>query len=319
MKLTIKQHYVPACYLARFTMIGERDSPFFVHSLDGSIREDIPDHVGFERHYHTIDIPGLSPDHLEYVFQKIEAPACALFRTLASNPGRPFITHDELEIVMQFFVIQASRVPQSKRNYENMIADEGRAFMNKVAYSTEFFEEVVESALKSGAVEGSVEQKSLRDAVESGELTVVPDKTHVAVGMFRLASAIIDAIEGMHWTLWYSSDPDWFVCSDYPVGLFYSVSGDVVQPTVHLLPEMDIIYMPLAQNVALVTHRLPNVPLVQAANQQMVAVVNAITVSHAERFICSPMPDFICNLPNGRLGNAAETIETLRSFRQTPS
>lgn len=316
MRPTVRQHYVPACYLARFTTDGKRDSPFFVHSFDGPIRKDIPGNVGFERHYHTVDIPGLAPDHLEQDFQKFEGPACALFRTLASNPGRPFVTADECETAIGFLVTQAARVPQAKRTYENMIIDEGRTFMNKVAFSREFFEEVVGSAVRHGVVEGPVEQESLREAVESGDLTVVADKTHIAVGLFRLASGISDAIEGMNWTLWYSADPDWFVCSDYPVGLFYSVSGNATDPIVRLLPDFNTVYMPIARNVALVLHQIENVPLVQAATRDMVAVVNTITVSHAERFICSATVDFTCKLPDGQLGNAAETMETLKSFRQ---
>ena len=252
MQVTVKQHYVPACYLARFTAGGERDSPFFVYSLDGSLREDVPNHVGFERHYHTIDIPDLSPDHLEYVFQDVEAPACALFKELSANPGRPFLTQDEIEKVIHFFAIQAARVPQSKRQYEKMIIAEGETFMRKIAYSKEFFDEVVSHAIETGVVDGSVNQEALREAFESGDIFVVPDKSHVAIGMFRLASGIADLIEGMNCTLWYSNEPDWFVCSDYPVGLFYSLTGDVLQPK--LLPDIAAMYMPLAKNVALVIH-----------------------------------------------------------------
>jgi hypothetical protein len=312
---TVRQHYVPACYLARFTLGGQRDSRFFIHPVDGSaVREDIPDHVGFERHYHTIDIPGFPPDHLEYVLQEIEAPACALFRTLAGNPGRPFMTEEELATAAEFLSLQAARVPQSQRRYDNLIVEEGRAFENKLAYSPAFFRDVVTRAIASGAVDSSVNQESLREAIESEGIEVVADRTHVAVGMFRLADGIVDAIDGMHQTLWYSNEPDWFVCSDYPVGLFYSMSGDALNPTVRLLA--DTIFMPLAYNACWVLHRLADVPLVQLATQQMVAVANSIIVSHSERFICSPTIDFVCSLPDSRIGNAQETIETLRALRR---
>jgi hypothetical protein len=199
-KHTVRQHYVPACYLARFTDAGERDSPFFVRSPDGSMRTDVPNNVGFERHYHTIDIPGLSPDRLERDFQRFEGPACALFRTLAENPGRPLASQEEIETVTGFLATQAARVPHARRTYEKIILDEGRTFMNNVAFSKEFFDKVVASAVCHGAVEGPVDQASLREAVESGGLDVVADKTSTAVGMFRLALGILDAIDGRCWT-----------------------------------------------------------------------------------------------------------------------
>jgi hypothetical protein len=319
---TIRQHYVTAGYLAGFTLGGERDSPFFVHSLQGHVREDIPGHVGFERHYHTIDIPGVSPDHLESVFQNIEGPACSLFKTLSANPGRPLLTELEVHAAIYFLVVQAARVPQSKRRYEGLIVDAGCSFMEQVSSSPEFFQRVMASVRQQGIVTDSVEQSWLRKGVESGQLTVHADKTNVAIGMLRLASAIADQLEGVHWTLWYADGPDWFICSDYPVGLFFSVAADnfledpraIENPTVQLLA--NTIYMPLARNVAMVVHGHEGIPLVQRANQRMVAIVNAITVSHAQRFICSPTRDFVCTLPGGRMGNAREAVNALVSLQR---
>jgi hypothetical protein len=279
--------------------------------------------VGFERHYHTIDIPGFSPDHFEYVFQNIEGPACSLFKTLSANPGRSSLTESEKDTAMLFFTVQAARVPQSKEKYRNLVVDSGSSFMKQVASSPEYFEKVLSSANRQGIVKESVEQSWLRDAVESGKITVRADETQVAVGILRLANAIVEHLEGMHYTLWYSDGPDWFVCSDYPAGLFFSVSAENVlqdpttleNPTVQLLT--DTLYMPLAYNVALVIHGLDNIPTAQSANQGMVAIVNAITVSHAQQFICSRTRDFICVLPGGRLGNAQEALNTLLALRNT--
>jgi hypothetical protein len=314
----VRQHYVPACYLARFTLQGSRCSPFFVHSIDGPIREDIPDHVGFQRHYHTISVAGFRPDHLEGIFRNIEEPACALFKTLSASPGHS-LTESEKDVALLFFSIQAARIPQSRDKYASLMLDCGDRFMKEVAHSPKFFEQVMASAARQGLVIDKVEQGLLRKAIVNGHIKPFVDKNQSAVGIFRLAESILDAIDGMHYTLWYSDGPDWFVCSDYPVGLFYSISAEdplspksVETPTVRLLS--DAIYMPLAHNVALVVHRHDNIPTAQRANQQMVAIVNAITVSHARRFICSMTPDFRCVLPNRELGNAKDAIETLKNF-----
>lgn len=238
---TVRQHYVPACYLARFTLQGDRYSPFFVHSIDGSAREDIPDHVGFQRHYHTIDIAGFAPDYLESAFQNIEEPACALFKTLAASPGRS-LAESEKDVALLFFSIQAARVPQSRDKYTDLMVYCGDRFMKEVAHSPEFFEKAFSSAARHGLVIDKAEQGELRKAVDSGHIKPVVDNNQSAVGIFRLAEGILDAIDGMHYTLWYSDGPDSFVCSDYPVGLSYSLGrrcpssrkcGDANRPSTH--------------------------------------------------------------------------------------
>lgn len=323
MKPTVRMHYITAGYLAGFTSLGTRHSPFFIHPLDGSpTRQDVPDHVGFEKHYHTVDIPDVAPDHLETVFsEEFETAACALFRTLGANPGRKFETEEELETALKFLSLQAARVPRSKSKYQQLIVNHGVEFMNKLAYSPEFFQEVAALAPRASMFEDSVEQSSLKEAIQSGAIKVVADKTSLAVGILRLTGAIFDRVGLMRCTLWYAEGPDWFVCSDHPAALPYTLSGNplddptaLIDPRVELLT--DLIFMPLARNVALVLHKELNVPSVQRATSGMVAVVNAATVTLAQRFICSPGPDFICRLPGGRVGNAHETIRCLQELRE---
>jgi hypothetical protein len=320
--VVVKQHFVTAGYLAGFTLAGSRHSPFYVHSLDGSaVREDIPDHVAFERHDHTVDIPGYAPDHLESIFGEIEGPACALFQRLSANPGRPFACAEELTTALWFLAIQAARVPQSKAKYERLIRENGQRFMQEVAYSQGFFQKVVSSATRFGLLDGPVEQSSLRTAVESGEIKVVVDKTHVAVGMLRLADAIVDKLEGTRWNLLYSEGPDWFVCSDHPVGLFYEVSSNFLEdPATVDAPEVrflnNSIYMPLAKNVALCSVGTADTGTAYRADNRMVGVVNCLAIAQAKRHVFSPAGEFVCRLPGGQLGNAAETMGRLRSLRR---
>jgi hypothetical protein len=106
--MTNRQHYVPAGYLAGFTNGGTRDSVFFVHSLDGSVRRGKPDNVAFENDYNSIYAEGFAKDHLEDIFSKnFEAPACALFKDLSATP-RVFSNEDELSIVIIFVALQAA-------------------------------------------------------------------------------------------------------------------------------------------------------------------------------------------------------------------
>jgi hypothetical protein len=319
-RATVRQHYVPACYLARFTTKGTRNSPFFVHSLNRTIRESTPNSEGFECHYHTIDVEGLASDYLETIFQKIEAPACALFKTLSENPGRSLAEPDK-DALLMFFCVQAARLPQSRKTYDAWVVDNGRVFVEEMAHSITFFQKVRAIAAKHGMGVDSdpATHEKLREAVDGGHIYRSVGKTESAVGMFRLAEAILDVLHGMHYTLWYS-DAASFVCSDYPVGLRFSLSADnpLEDPLSLEIPRVTLltssIYMPLAHNVAVVFHQREDLPTAQRANERMVGIVNALTVSQSERFICSIARDFVCVLPDRRLGNAKQALEAVLSF-----
>ena len=324
-KRVIRQHFVSAGYLARFTLNGERDSMFYVFSPEGKrMREGVPNSVGFERHYHDIDVPGVPPDILEEFFIKFEGPACALFRTLSANPGRLLQSLQEREIVSSFLALQAARVPQSKQRYEQLLCDGRNAFANEMASSPESFNKAMAIAERHGVVADSADRSRLLEALQGGHVVPQVHKTEASIGILRLALAIADQLDGMHYSLLYSDGSEWFVCSDYPVGLFYTfkvptdpfhAECNAEWPELH--PFDRTIYMPLAYNVAIAIHRSENRPTVMQADRQMVAIVNGITVAFSQRFICSPTPDFICALPGGKLGNAIDTIEVLEKFKES--
>jgi hypothetical protein len=146
-KGTVRQHYVPASYLARFTLEGHRFSTFHVHPVNGApIRVSTPDKEGFENHYHTIDVPGLEPDHLENIFRKFEDPACNLFKQLSANPGRPFRSEEDLLTAAMFLAVQAARLPQSKEKHKEWVVKDGTEFMNKIVYSDDFLRRLKDEA-----------------------------------------------------------------------------------------------------------------------------------------------------------------------------
>jgi hypothetical protein len=211
-QVTVKQHYVPACYLARFTLEGKRSSGFYVHPVDGSpVRESTPNAEACENHYHTIDVPGFDPDYFEGLFEKYEAPACSLFKTLSENPGKQLDSDKDLETVAMFFSVQAARLPQAKEKFEKWVRKDAVEFMDKIAHSAEFRQRV---EAKTGIRIGRGEHEGLKKAVESGAIKFDVDKNHVIFGMLNLVEAFLDTIDGMFWTLLYCHGPEWFVCSD---------------------------------------------------------------------------------------------------------
>jgi uncharacterized protein DUF4238 len=321
-RYVVRQHFVTAGYLARFTVGGERDSWFHTFSPDGSpMREATPNSVGFERHYHDVNVPGFRRDCLEEFFQRFEGPACALFRTLSANPGRSLLTEEERETVASFVALQAARVPQGKDKYRKLVVDSRTAFVDEMSSSPDLFNEVMAVARRHGVEIDATERMQLLEALRGGHIVPLMHKTEESIGILRLAHAIADQLDGMHYSLLYADGPDWFVCSDHPVGLFYSmtVPKDIYEREKNLewprlQPFERTIYMPLAHNVAIAIHRSENRPTAMRADQRMIAIVNAMVVAYSQRFICSPTPDFICLLQNGELGNAKDTIAFLKSL-----
>jgi hypothetical protein len=322
---TVRQHFVSAGYLSRFTLGGERDSPFFVFSPDGKpMRQSVPNAVGFENHYHDVDVPGFPRDCLEEFFQKYEASACALFRSLSENPGRTLCSEDEPEALAAFVALQAARIPRAKETYRQLLLRGRQAVLSEMASSPEFFDKAIDAAKRCGTNVKPADQLRLLEAIKGGHILPQVSKTESSIGILRLAHAIADQIDGMHYSLLYSDGPDWFVCSDYPVALFFSFAtpGNLLDferiiewPTLRSFE--NTIYMPLAYNVAVAIHRDEGRPMAATADYQMVARINAMAVALSDRFICSPVSDFTCFLPDKELGNAREAVAALKRLRES--
>jgi hypothetical protein len=320
---TIKQHFVSAGYLARFTLDGERDSLFYVFPPGEDRKwEATPESVGFEKHYHDIDVPGFPPDYIESFFARFEGSACALFRNLSANPMRSLQTVEERETLSSFVALQAARVPQAREKYKNLVLDTRRADATDISTSQQALNTFINVAMRHGIEVTSDSLSKLLEGLRSGDIYPVVDKTEVSIGILRLAHAIADQLDGMYYSLLYSEGPDWFVCSDYPVALHYecAVPDDLFERQRNMAwPKLEpftrTIYMPLAYNVAVMIHRFQNRPTSLRADRYMVSLVNSLTISYAERFICSPTPDFIFLTPGSKeIGNAADASAILRSF-----
>lgn len=319
----VRQHFVSAGYQARFTLGGDRDSLFYVFPPgDPTYREATPNSVGFERHYHDIDVPGFPADHLETYFGQYEGAAHALFQTLSANPGRALVNEQERDSLTMFLALQAARVPQSKRKYERLVYESRMADANDVAMSADTFEMFADVAQRHGIDLPSDFKTKLAEGINTGHIFPVVHQNERSVGLLRIAHGILDNLDGMHYSLLYTDGPDWFVCSDYPVALFYEcpMPDTMLERMENLewpkLPPFErTIYMPLAYNVAVSIHR-SELPVTMKADRQMVAIVNALTVACAERFICSPTPDFICKLPGGNIGNALDVAAVLKRFHE---
>jgi hypothetical protein len=218
--------------------------------------------------------------------------------------------------------LQAARVPQAKGKYEKLVFDSRSADANDVVNSPQAFDTFLSVAEKYGIQVGSDFQSKLLEGLRDGHIFPVVHKTEASVGILRLTHAILDQLDGMHYSLLYSDGPDWFVCSDYPVALHYelSVPDDLFERQRNiewpkLKPIGSSIYMPLAYNVAAMIHRFQDRPTALRADRYMVSLVNSLTVSYAERFICSPTPDFTLLLPGGKqIGNAADAATVLKGF-----
>jgi hypothetical protein len=217
-----RQHFLSAGYLARFTLGGERGSLFYVYPPgQDQCRKATPGSVGFEKHYHDIDVPGFPPDYLEGFFERFEGPACALFRNLSGTPMRSLQTGSERQTLSSFVALQAARIPQAKEKYKNLVLDSRLADAADISTSPQALNTFMSVARRHGIEVPPDSLSKLLEGLRSGDIYPVVDQTEASIGITRLALAIADQLDGMYYTLLYSDGPDWFVGSDYPVALHY--------------------------------------------------------------------------------------------------
>src|SRR5260370_40358782 len=107
-----QHHYLPACYLAGFTLSGEKDG--VLHVLDQeNVKEwpSSPQKAARCGNFYDIDFgPNVHPNVIEDILSRIEAKVSGVFRVVAQNETLP--TGEHFDWLLNFVAIQATRTPR---------------------------------------------------------------------------------------------------------------------------------------------------------------------------------------------------------------
>jgi hypothetical protein len=222
-RISRKHHFVPRCYLARFTDSGTSEGRLCVFDLAASrLFQEKPKNVAKEIDFNRVDIEGQPPDVLESAFgELVEAKAASVIRQICDEDRLPGI--EEFSYVLNLITLLAVRHPVMRRAMTAAKQAEYHTFVEILASNRAIFETHLKSACEAGFVSrADFPFERMQEFVRRGNYTFEIGPHHhlrTELGAFEHTLRVVGS---RYWSLWSANagTPDLITC-DRPVSLVF--------------------------------------------------------------------------------------------------
>lgn len=256
-----RHHYVPAFYLAQFTLEGNRDSRLFVFD-QSRVKSwpSTPDGAAHKRDFYAVDLgPDTHPATFEAkVMSEIDGKFSSVVRKTTSEKRIP--KGEDLVTLLNFVASSMARTPRIRKLVDQVYGHVANEHMKALISTEEGWNTFL--ALSPGVrTEFSNEElERYRQAIldDSFDIAVdsTSDKLHYNTWqvqeLINLVDGALPLLAERNWSLGVAIDqtPD-LVCSDTPVSLAINKDfGD--SDTAHLANKRTTVFMPLSRRAALI-------------------------------------------------------------------
>jgi len=306
-----KHHYVPAFYLAGFTVAGSENGRLYV--FDQSQIEKwpaTPRTAGYVNDFYTVDLgPGVDPTGFEsQVLARIEAEASRVIRTAIETerlPERP-----DFDVLLNFVALMAARTPRIRGLVSQVTDLFVKAQVQSLIATDEGWRQFRKWCLESGVQQSDEEAEQMRQFILSGEYDVDLDQTSHVQKIVELVNATLPLLAQRRWSLGIAAPgvPD-FVCSDAPVS---GAPTDRFGPgdEMHLANQHILLSMPLTRR-AMLWGSYEERPSMFFVNEFGVLSMNSMTIAEA-RYIFFGGDDFAYLGSDKKLKRRADLEESLQ-------
>lgn len=215
-----KHHYVPQCYLKRFTSTGSKGAQLFV--IDAQQRRAFtttPANIAAERDFNRVDIEGEDPNLVESSYAEFEA---RLAPALVRIDKRGALTDDaDLSLVLELIAILAVRNPSRREHKRKFHEQTHRRIMELLVENPERWAAHTKRAIEAGAIEApGLSYGEVRDFVERGEFTVDVETTQHVREELKSLTTVYELLHRRNWVIVRAEAlSGGFVTSDQPVTL----------------------------------------------------------------------------------------------------
>ncbi len=285
-----QHHYLPACYLAGFTLSGEKDG--VLHVLDQEkIKEwaSSPQKAARCGNFYDIDLgPDVHPNVIEDILSRIETLAGGVIREIVQNKTLP--TGEHFDWLLNFVAVQAARTPRIRNLVSGVVEKTVKNHLCKSIETPSGWHEFKEFLIERGTQVCEEDREHYRQFVSDGDYSVAIDQTWHVKMMIDMVNELLPYLADRHWTLGVVADnaPD-LICSDFPVGIMPLKAVNPSAPMTRINPNT-LLTFPLTRRLIVLAASEPRPPVV-GVHEGGVAGFNAITVTGA-KYVLSGRPDF---------------------------
>ncbi|MEY9252349.1 hypothetical protein ABH989_006183 [Bradyrhizobium ottawaense] len=281
-------HFVPRCYLNRFTTRGKITA---IDLSTGARFTTNPKNVAQERDFNRIDSETAAPDFLEGKYAEFESKVAPVLKKLGNGAT---CSSDEFEYVLNLITLLASRNPRGRGAFEKFQDDVGHQIFQLATATKERWEGQVKQMREAGRLDGietDVPYERVREMVANRKLKLkatTSQHAYLEIGVF---DKLLEVISQRTWR-WLRADKNsgGFITSDHPVCLFSNTPTSPLLPPGYGIADTTV-YFPMSPLLAL-TGEFDGPTDDLHADVFTVGSFNARMVNHAHRQIYAADENF---------------------------
>ncbi len=305
-------HYIPQCYLRRFTRNGAKNSKITVIDLKRrSIYETIPRNVGGIRDFNRINVPDQAPDALENAFSKFEtslAKHLEIFERDLSFDGNTRIH------ILNLIALLAIRTPFMRENMRQFRASIAERIMDIELSSKTRWNSTMKKMEEAGEkINKEVTYEQAKEFYERKEYTIeVSNENHIHTEMAGIDTVLPFLFNRKWLTVTATEETGPFVTTDNPVILSWLDPPKTPSryPPGFGLKGTEVLF-PVSKNIAL-SGIFSGEEKVIRGTSEMVAMINTKIMLNAMHQIYAPMQRFNFRSPLGKIFSGVNAISTFR-------
>jgi len=282
---SVKQHYIPQCYLRQFAIKYRKGHQLavFDRKIDKSFRANVKD-VACQNYFNRIEVDGMDPEELEKAMSEFETKlADALVRI---NEARSLENEEDRAYLITLVGLTALRNPEMRENIRKIHEDVGRMNIAARLRSQQTYEESLQEAKRQGALAAdyNVTYDEMKAAFEGGGFKLVLKNNALVSLELQLLDHIMPLLLRRGWHLLRApAGSGGFITSDCPFFLMWS---DPAMRTGPVAPGLALkgtdIYFPISPQLAVVgAFDVANT--IEDVDEARVAVANSAMTAGAYR------------------------------------
>jgi Protein of unknown function (DUF4238) len=196
-----QHHYLPACYLADFTLSGEKDGVLHVLDQD-NIKEwsSSPLKVARCNGFYAVDFgPNVHPNIIEDILSRIESLVSKVIRDVVQNETLP--TGEQFDWLLNFVAIQATRTPRIRSLVSTVVEKTVKDHFRDSIESSPKWHEFKKLLEEHGIKVNEEDREQYLQFVSGSDYSVTVDQTWHVQMMIEMVGELLPNLVARHWSL----------------------------------------------------------------------------------------------------------------------
>lgn len=295
-------HYLPQCYLKGFAKSPSKKSQLHVfETKTGKSFCTCPRNVGAVRDFNTVELEGHPPDVIEKIFSQFESEAAKVLDVIRACQEMP--KGEDFNILINLIAQLSIRNPHIRGTIKKFQNDVVERISDLTLASKDRYESTIAQMKESGTdIVDSITYEEVKKFHDGKQYTIeIANIRNIELEMTGI-DAVLPTLAARRWTVVQATEMSgYFISCDHPVSLIWTdpkLQGGFYPPG-HGMKSTELVF-PVVKEMALIGTFEGDSRTVKA-NEKLVASVNSLILSFADKHVYSSKSMFSILDPEGKV------------------